>query len=732
MGRMGTRLLGFIPWICLALIVALRVWDPVPVQQLRELAFDSYQRIKPRAQNPDESLVRIIDIDDESLSRLGQWPWPRTLMAQLVDRLTEAKVGVIGFDVVFAEPDRLSPGRLVKTWPKTPETEQLLARADELPDNDKIFAAAIAKSRVVTAFFISHAGGRAPALKAGYGYAGADPSRAVFGARSAVPTLPELEAVAKGNGVLNYFPEHDQVVRRMPIVMRIGDQLYPSLFAELLRVGQGAQSYKLRSVQDGAAIEAVQIGRATVPTDADGRLVVHFAPREAIRSIPAWKVIAGDFKAEDVEGRIALVGTSAAGLLDLRATPLDPSTPGVEVHAQAIEQVVAGTYLVRPDFSDSIEHLFVVVLCAGVILLVPRIGAAWTGLIGIGGAALAIGLAWMAFVRFGWLIDPVSPVLAIGLVFVVATLVVYFRTERERRQVRSAFGRYLAPALVERLAADPTRLKLGGEMRPMTLLFSDIRGFTTLSERFDAEGLTAFMNRYLTPMTDAILASGGTVDKYMGDAIMAFWNAPLDDPGHAKSACRAALAMLARLKELNAELAEEAKNVGRQHFPIAIGIGLNSAVCCVGNMGSQQRFDYSVLGDGVNLASRLEGQTKAYGIATLIGEETRSLAPEFAALEVDLVRVKGKTAPSRVYTLLGPPERAQTDAFRALESLQAGFLVAYRAAQWDAAERALAQLRPAGGEELAGLCSVYAERIAEFRKNPPPAGWDGVYVAETK
>jgi len=264
------------------------------------------------------------------------------------------------------------------------------------------------------------------------------------------------------------------------------------------------------------------------------------------------------------------------------------------------------------------------------------------------------------------------------------------------------------------------------------LLFSDIRGFTTLSERFDAEGLTAFMNRYLTPMTDAILASGGTVDKYMGDAIMAFWNAPLDDPGHAKSACRAALAMLARLKELNAELAEEARNVGRQHFPIAIGIGLNSAVCCVGNMGSQQRFDYSVLGDGVNLASRLEGQTKTYGIATLIGEETRSLAPEFAALEIDLVRVKGKTAPSRVYTLLGPPERAQTDAFRALESLQAGFLVAYRAAQWDAAERALAQLRAAGAGEIDSLCSVYAERIAEFRKNPPPAGWDGVYVAETK
>jgi adenylate cyclase len=732
MGRWGSRALALIPWACLALIVMLRAWDPVALQLLRDLAFDTYQRTKPRVQNADESLVRIVDIDNESLAKHGQWPWPRTLIAQLVDRLTAAKVGVIGFDVVFAEPDRLSPSRLVKTWPKTPETEQLLARAEALPDNDKILAEAIAKSRVVTGFFIADDGTRAPALKAGYGIAGADPLRAVFGGRSAIPSLPELEAGALGNGALNWFPERDQVVRRMPAVIRVGEQLYPTLFTELLRVGQGASSYKLRSAQEGAAVEAMQIGRAAVPTDADGRLVVYFAPRDSIKTIPAWKVIAGDFKPEELEGRIAIIGTSAAGLLDIRATPLDPATPGVEVHAQAIEQVVSGTYLLRPDFSDSVEHLFVVVLCAGVILMVPRIGAAWAGLIGLGGAVLAIGLAWMAFTRFGWLIDPVSPALAIALVFIVTTLFVYFRTERERRQVRSAFGRYLAPALVERLAADPSRLKLGGEMRPMTLLFSDIRGFTTISETFDAEGLTAFMNRYLTPMTDVILAHGGTVDKYMGDAIMAFWNAPLDEPDHAKSACAAALAMLERLKALNDELAAEAKEAGRTHEPIAIGIGLNSAICCVGNMGSQQRFDYSVLGDGVNLASRLEGQTKLYRTATLIGEETRSLAPEFAALEVDLVRVKGKTTPARVYTLLGGPARAQTDGFRALEAMQAGFLVAYRAGQWDAAERALAQLKVAGGSELAGLCALYAARVAEFRKDPPPPGWDGVYVAETK
>ncbi len=725
MGRWGTRILNLVPWACLALIIFMRVWDPRPVQLLRDIAFDTYQRVKPRDQSAADSLARIIDIDEESLRRHGQWPWPRTVVAQMVDKLTEAKVGVVGFDVTFSEPDRLSPARVIRSWPKTPETEQLLARADLLPDNDKELAAAIARGRVVTGFFLDFESKRLPALKAGYGVVGADPKRALFGSPGAVTTLPELEAGAKGNGALSWFPERDQVVRRMPVAIRIGDQMFPTLFAELLRVGQGAQAYKVRSAQDGAAVEEVQIGRAVVPTDADGALVLYFARRESIRTIPAWKVIAGDFAPEEFEGRIAIVGTSAAGLLD-------PATPGVEVHAQAVEQVATGTYLLRPDYSDSVELLFIVVLGAGVILLVPRTGAAWAGLLGLGGAALAVGLSWMAFSRFGLLLDPIWPVVGIAFVFVVTTLVIYFRTERERRQVRSAFGRYLAPALVERLAADPSRLKLGGEMRPMTLLFSDIRGFTTIAERFDAEGLTTFMNRYLTPMTDVILAHGGTVDKYMGDAIMAFWNAPLDDLGHATSASRAALAMHERLRQLNGELAEEAAKAGRTHVPIAIGIGLNSAVCCVGNMGSQQRFDYSVLGDGVNLASRLEGQTKVYGTPTLVGEETRSLTPDFAALEVDLVRVKGKTAPVRVYTLLGPPERAQTDAFRRLEAAQAGFLVAYRAGQWDAAERALAQLREAGGAELAGLCGVYAERLAEFRKDPPPEGWDGVYIAETK
>jgi adenylate cyclase len=266
----------------------------------------------------------------------------------------------------------------------------------------------------------------------------------------------------------------------------------------------------------------------------------------------------------------------------------------------------------------------------------------------------------------------------------------------------------------------------------MTLLFSDVRGFTGIAERFDAAGLTAFMNRYLTPMTDAIMSRGGTVDKYIGDAIMAFWNAPIDDPQHAANACHAALDMLDRLAALNRELATEAAATGKPPVEIAIGIGLNSADCCVGNMGSQQRFDYSVLGDGVNLAARLEGQTKSYGLRTLIGEETRKRAPDFAALEVDLVRVKGKTAPARIYTLLGRPERARSSEFQTIEAIQGDVLAAYRRRDWDAADAALQRLRAAGGNELQPIYDLYTARIAELRQHPPPPDWDGVHTAETK
>jgi adenylate cyclase len=315
----------------------------------------------------------------------------------------------------------------------------------------------------------------------------------------------------------------------------------------------------------------------------------------------------------------------------------------------------------------------------------------------------------------------------------VLTYLNYMREERERRRVRGAFSQYMSPALVEQLAEDPSKLKLGGEMRDMTLLFCDIRGFTTISEQFDAEGLTRFINRFLTPMTNIILERRGTIDKYMGDCIMAFWNAPLDDSDHARNGVRSALAMVEGVKQLNATLKAEAEAEKRKFVPINVGIGLNSGIVCVGNMGSDLRFDYSVLGDDVNLASRLEGQSKTYGTDNVIGENTRAKIADFACLQLDRIQVKGKTVPIDIYTVLGDETVAATPEFRALEERHKEMLTAYRAQDWPATRRKLAECRALDqGGRLKTLYDLYAERVETFASAPPGEQWDGVFIAKTK
>jgi adenylate cyclase len=350
----------------------------------------------------------------------------------------------------------------------------------------------------------------------------------------------------------------------------------------------------------------------------------------------------------------------------------------------------------------------------------------------IAGIALAIAVSWLSFRHLGWLIDPLYPSLAALALYLSASLLVFLRTEGERRRVRSAFSRYMAPALVERLAQDPAHLTLGGEMRDMTILFSDIRDFTSLSETMDATTLTRFINQFLTPMTNIILRHRGTIDKYMGDAIMAFWNAPLDDPDHARNAARAALQMVSELEHLNRAWSERAAAEGRPIHKVAIGVGLNTGPCCVGNLGSDLRFDYSVIGDDVNLASRLEGQSKTYGVPIVIGENTRARLDGFAVLELDLLRVKGKTRPARVFALLGDEKVAGEIWYRAVYEAQAAMLKAYRARDWARAAALLGLCRRASEGRLQTLWELYEARIAELRATALPSDWDGVAIARQK
>jgi len=742
-----------VPLAMIAVAVGIRATVP-QVEEMRMRVFDIYQRLAPREYV--ETPVKYVDLDDESLERIGQWPWPRTYIAQMIAQLANAGAAAIVFDIVFAEPDRTSPQYIVDLWPLTREVEALRANIDDLPDHDSILADVIAQTPVITGFVLTGDGNlpRVPVNKASYAHGGLDPIDFLYGFTGAVGNLTELTDNASGNGSFNLVAERDGIVRRVPLFVRLEGQgkPFPSLTAEVMRVIQGARTYIIKTTGASGEIayggvrtglNNVKIGNYEIPTGPNGRMWIHFTERVPERRIPAWKVFSADFDPASVDGQIVFVGTSAAGLFDIRATPLEAAAPGVEVHVQAVEQILLDHYLERPDWADGAEIIYMILLGVLLVAILPRLGALWSAVVGTAGIALAIGASWYLYRDALWLLDPIYASAVVVLVYMSSSLLNFLRTEAEKRQVRGAFSQYLSPALVEQLADEPERLVLGGEMRDMTLLFCDIRGFTTISEQFktDPRGLTRLINRFLTPMTNMILDRRGTIDKYMGDCIMAFWNAPLDDADHAAHACDSALAMFKALHGLNDKLKEEAEADGRPHYPINIGIGLNSGECCVGNMGSDKRFDYSVLGDAVNLAARLEGQSKNYGMGVVIGQETRREAPQYASIELDLIAVKGKTEPVLIYGLRGGPEERQTPAFKALEEQHDAMIVAYRSQNWDEAQRlidicrGLAHQTQGERQGLGGLDALYdlyEERIAAYRESPPPADWDGVFVATSK
>ena len=734
-----------LPMTVLLVAIGARIVAPDLLDRLSLIAFDLYQRAAPR--QPGNAPIRIVDIDDRSLNKIGQWPWPRTIVAKMVDRLAAAGAAVIAFDIDFAEPDRTSPKMLLpliaQNGVSPADAEKLLAA---LPDPDRALAASIKKIPVATGFILTDRGeSRPPAEKAGFAMTGTDPLGHVESFPKVVPNLPVIEAAAAGDGFLNQYLDWDHVVRRVPLILTLSAKgsaqasavtPYPSLAAEALRLGFGASTYILRASgangernfgQD-TGLTAIRIGPVTVPTDAAGRVWLHYAAHDPDRYISAADILAGTFDPARISGHIVLVGTSASGVInDLQATPLARGVPGVEIHAQLIDEVLQGDFLNRPDWAIGAEILFALVVGGALILALPRIGAIPGAAVGGACIAAALGGSWLAFKYAHLLLDPIYPWVVISLVYLVASLIGYLRTEARQREIRSAFSRYMSPHYVEELAKHPEKLVLGGEMRVMTIMFCDIRGFTSRAEGMDAHALTHFMNTFLSPMTEIITEEKGTIDKYIGDCIMAFWNAPLDDPDHAKNAVHAAQLMRRKLIELNHMWAEEAAAAGKSFRPVQIGIGINTGECCVGNFGSQEHFDYSLLGDPVNLASRLEGLGKVYGIDLVIGEETASRLDEPALIEVDLVAVKGKSQAGRVYTL--PPERIEAEEFGDRHS---DLLRAYRHQDWSAALGLLADSRLAAARHLAPVYDLYRRRIAHFQIEAPPADWDGVFTAEEK
>jgi adenylate cyclase len=735
--RWFKRKFGYARLVCLVLLIgfaALRVWDPHPVQEVRVRTWDYFQLFEPRVKTIRP--VTIVDIDEKSLAdpRLGQWPWPRTRIADMVTHLTKLGAVVIAFDAVFSEPDRLNPDIAADTFRNLDEATRETLRA--LPSNDQIFADAIRASRVV----LGESGG--PDVHAldmnlpvtGLAMLGEEPQPFMYKFPGLLRNVEVLEKAAAGRGLFTIRPERDGIIRRVPMMMVAQGITMPSLTFEMLRVASGSGTILIKA--DKAGIQSVGVPGFTIPTDANGQLWVHYARHDPSIYVSAVDVMDNRVPQDRIAGKLVVIGTSSIGLNDIKTTPVSPAMPGVEIHAQVLESALSGAVVWQPNYGIAFEFLGALILGLIVIAFAPNFGPIPLVLVGGLFATTLVGTSWFFYSQHKLLVDFTYPLMSTTAIYLTLIFFSFVREQSQRRQIRSAFGQYLSPALVEQLALSPEKLVLGGEEREMTIMFSDMRGFTSISETYkrDPQGLTALMNRFLTPLTNAILDRKGTIDKYMGDAIMAFWNAPLDDKEHQINACEAALDMLQRCAALEQAREEEAKAAGHTHIPLNIGVGLNTGTCVVGNMGSDVRFDYSVYGDAVNLASRLEGQSKEYGFPIIVGSKTAMAVKEkFAILELDFIMVKGKKEPEVIYAIAGREDVAQSGRFQRLRNLTIEMLACYRSRDWEGALAAIERGRRSDdGQALSSLYRLYEARIRGYIETPPPEDWNGAYALLTK
>lgn len=718
--RLGVMLIGA---AALTGVVTLHAVFADQAFRLTALVFDSYQSFKPReATDPP---VAVIDIDEASIARLGQWPWSRRVVADMVTRASAFGAAAVGFDIVFSEPDRTAPSRLIAEMRR--QGVFLDMAGTDLPDPDIALAEAARVHPVALGIALTNET-QAPVAppKAGFSFLGEDPSPALNRFSGALSNLPVLTQATTAVGYFSFPPSPDNIIRSFPLVSTARGTLYPALSIETLRIAQQAGSFIVRSAQSGGrlAMTDLRVGALEVPVGPGGEMWIYYSGLPAMPVISAADLLDPSKAATlagQIEGRILLIGTSAVGLRDLVATPVDPAMPGVKVHAEIIDQIASGVFLQRPDWITGAERGLAVV--AGLLLLAvlalgsPAIAVASAVLLSAGIAAVS----WLAFSKALVLFDPLLPLAGLASVLLTSLPLLLMLTHREKRFVRESFGRYLSPTLVERLSEDPEGLKLGGEDRELTILFSDIRGFTTLSESLTPTELTALLNGFLTPMTDVLLEREATIDKYIGDAIMAFWNAPLDIEDHAKKACGASLAMIAALEALNRQ----------QGTSLKIGIGLNTGMACVGNLGSDQRFSYSCLGDSVNLASRVEGMTKLYDVAILVTEDVVRQAPGFVFAEVDRVRVMGRRAAVRLYTLLGRNSDAAVTDMAPVLARHDAFIDAWQAGDFAACRRMIEDLANLPANPLTGTHALYRDRLSALPERATE-DWDGVFTATNK
>ena len=787
--KLSFRLIVTLASIIMAILFGLvRIADPEVVQVLRLKYFDVLQKKYPRVTDGQTYSV-IVDIDEKSLREIGQWPWPRTVLAELFEKSKSAGMLVLGLDVLFAEKDRTSPeliSRDIKE--RNPEIAELL---EKLPSNEFVAMEAMKKFPII----IGHSGldveGDAKREDIN------ESSVKVFLGKNQnhkdwlisypglLANVPEFEKAASGSGTVSVAEEPDGIIRRVPLVSNVAGKVRPTLGLDMIRVAFKGNSIATRTGMNGVEeiiIQTNAIGNAAIPTDENGRVWIYYGEPDSSKVVEnksryyvsAVDIIKSRVEKDRLKGKLGILGTSATGLKDIRPTPVDDRMPGVEIHANLIDTVISAIlyytssknaekvyqkalkegkseeeaisekntvkingspFLKSGANMKFIEAIFTIMLAFFITISALKFGPILniSLLIGIIGSAFYMSVKF--FLDDKLLFDPTFAGMSTFIIYFSNTFANYLRDANEKKQIRGAFSQYLSPALVEQLAEDPEKLVLGGETKKMTFLFCDVRGFTTISEAFksDPQGLTKLINRFLTPLTNEIISKNGTIDKYMGDCIMAFWNAPIDVEGHEKISCDAALSMHIALKELNDVRKKEAEEEKKDFLELKIGIGLNTGGCVVGNMGSDQRFDYSVLGDAVNLASRLEGQSKGYGVKTVIGQETNdAVKKSYATLQLDMLAVKGKKEAVSIFCLLGDPNFKETKDFKDLESKHNKVLDYYFSQKWAEALNEMKLAKSLCKNVMSDYYDMMSERINEYQMSPPPENWDGVFVATSK
>jgi adenylate cyclase len=711
------------------------------IDQLDNIIYDA--RLRLTMPGKGDARVVILDIDERSLGEVGRWPWSRNVMARLVNKLfDEHKVLQLGFDVVWAERDTSSGMEVLDALAQKELREAAAYQATYRHlranlDYDGIFAASLKGRPVVLGYYFNGETNavRANAIPEPILPKGTFAGRKVAFARwnGFTGNLPIYQQNAFAAGHFNPLVDDDGVSRRVPMVMEFDGQYYEPFSLAMVRTYVAAGSGAKPAVEPGfpsgqeryGRMEWIRVGPYTIPVDDEAAALIPFrGPKGTFDYVSLTDVLHDRVKPEQLRGKIAIIGTTAPGLQDLRSTPVGSTYPGVEAHANMIAGIIGHGLKQKPAYMLGAEIVLLLIAGVALSLLLPTVSALWATLAASVAMLLIAGMDIALWTQAGLVLPLATSILMIAFLYTMNMSYGYFVESRSKRQFTELFGQYVPPELVDRMAADPGKYSMEPKAVELSILFSDVRGFTSISEALKPEELREFINEYLTDMSGIIRSRyNGTLDKYIGDAIMAFWGAPVEDPRHARNAVLAALAMQKECKVLNENF------VARGWPEIRIGIGVNSGNVRVGDMGSKVRRAYTAMGDAVNVASRLEGRTKSYGVGILVGEATRKAVPDMVFREVDRIKVKGKDEALTIYEPVGlaPEVGAETqDELR----IWSRALNAYRAQQWDQAEADLAGLRRLAPQR--GLYAYYAERVAEFRRHPPPAGWDGVTVFHEK